>query len=84
SRGVVVFSGQMKGYGYLIEIEHGYGYRTRYAHLSGSTVKVGDLVKDAQLIGRIGSEGRSTGPHLHFEVLRFGKAINPEPFLPRV
>jgi len=82
SRGVVIFSGKMKGYGYLIEIEHGYGYRTRYAHMSASMVKVGDLVKDAQLIGRVGSVGRSTGPHLHFEVRRFGKAIDPQPFLP--
>lgn len=84
SRGVVVFSGQMRGYGYLIEIEHGYGYRTRYAHMSSAVVKVGDLVKDDQLIGRVGSVGRSTGPHLHFEVLRFGKTINPQPFLPHV
>ncbi|MDQ6991544.1 MAG: M23 family metallopeptidase [Mariprofundaceae bacterium] len=82
SRGVVIFAGKMRGYGYLIEIDHGYGYRTRYAHMSSAVVKVGDLVEDAQLIGRIGSVGRSTGPHLHFEVLRFGKAINPQPFLP--
>jgi len=82
SRGVVVFSGKMRGYGYLIEIEHGYGYRTRYAHMSSLMVKVGDLVKDAQLIGRVGSVGRSTGPHLHFEVLRYGHQIDPEPFLP--
>jgi len=82
SRGVVVFSGKMRGYGYLIEIEHGYGYRTRYAHMSAGTVKVGDLVKDAQLIGRIGSVGHSTGPHLHFEVLHFGHQIDPLPFLP--
>ncbi|MDQ6994298.1 MAG: M23 family metallopeptidase [Mariprofundaceae bacterium] len=82
SRGVVIFSGKMRGYGYLIEIDHGYGYRTRYAHMSSSVVKVGDLVEAAQFIGRIGSVGRSTGPHLHFEVLRFGKAIDPQPFLP--
>jgi len=84
SRGVVVFSGKMKGFGYLIEIEHGYGYRTRYAHLSSSAVKVGDLVADGALIGRVGSVGRSTGPHLHFEVLRFGRAIDPQRFLPHV
>jgi len=84
SRGVVVFAGKMTGYGYLIEIEHGYGYRTRYGHMSASLVKVGDLVKDSQIIGRVGSEGRSTGPHLHFEVLRFGEQINPQPFLPHV
>jgi len=84
SRGVVVFAGKMNGYGNLIEIEHGYGYRTRYAHMSASVVKVGDIVKDSQLIGRVGSVGRSTGPHLHFEVLRFGEQINPQPFLPHV
>jgi len=82
SRGVVVFAGKMKGYGYMIEVEHGYGYRTRYGHMSSVVVKAGDEVADNQLIGRVGSSGRSTGPHLHFEVRRFGKAIDPVPFLP--
>ena len=83
SRGVVVFSGKMEGYGYMIEVEHGYGYRTRYGHMSSSLVKVGDEVKDNQLLGRVGSSGRSTGPHLHFEVLHFGEQVDPAPFLPR-
>jgi len=83
SRGVVTFSGKMNGYGYLIEVDHGYGYRTRYGHMSASMVHVGDEVKDNQLLGRVGSTGHSTGPHLHFEVLRFGHRIDPAPFLPR-
>ena len=83
SHGIVVFSGKVKGFGYLVEVDNGYGYRTRYAHLSSVAVKAGDEVSDNQLLGRIGSTGRSTGPHLHFELRRFGKAINPEAFLPR-
>ncbi|MDQ6957036.1 MAG: M23 family metallopeptidase, partial [Mariprofundaceae bacterium] len=77
SHGVVVFAGKMRGYGYLIEIDHGYGYRTRYGHMSSAAVKAGDEVEYNQLIGRIGSTGHSTGPHLHFEVRRFGKDLNP-------
>ncbi len=83
SRGVVVYAGRHHDYGYMVEIEHGYGYRTRYAHLSSVVVKPGDKVDDAQMIGRVGSSGRSTGPHLHFEVYRFGKLLNPSKFLPR-
>ncbi len=83
SRGIVTFAGKMKDFGYMVEIDHGYGYRTRYGHLSAVTVKVGDVVEDNQLIGRVGSTGRSTGPHLHYEVHRYGQHINPLPFLPR-
>ncbi len=83
SRGVVVYAERHRDYGYMVEVEHGYGYRTRYAHLSSIVVKPGDEVKDGQMIGRIGSSGRSTGPHLHFEVYRFGKLLNPSKFLPR-
>ncbi len=83
SRGVVVYAERHRDYGYMIEVEHGYGYRTRYAHLSSIVVKPGDEVKDGQMIGRIGSSGRSTGPHLHFEVYRFGKLLNPSKFIPR-
>ncbi|MDX8401394.1 MAG: M23 family metallopeptidase [Mariprofundaceae bacterium] len=83
SRGVVTFAGKMKDFGYMVEIDHGYGYRTRYGHLSALTVKVGDVVEDNQLIGRIGSSGRSTGPHLHYEVHRYGRHVNPLPFLPK-
>ncbi len=83
SRGVVTFAGKMKDFGYIVDIEHGYGYKTRYGHLSSLAVKVGDEVSDNQLIGRIGSSGRSTGPHLHYEVHRNGRPLNPLTFLPR-
>jgi len=82
-RGVVTFAGKMTDFGYMVDIEHGYGYKTRYGHLSGIAVKPGDIVEDGQLIGRIGSTGRSTGPHLHFEVHRYGQHIDPSGFLPR-
>ncbi len=83
SRGVVTFAGKMKDFGYMVEVDHGYGYKTRYGHLSSLAVKVGDVVEDSQLLGRIGSTGRSTGPHLHYEVHLHGRHINPAPFLPR-
>jgi len=83
SHGVVVYAGKMNGYGYLIEVDHGYGYRTRYGHMSSAAVKAGDEVADNQLLGRVGSSGHSTGPHLHFEVRRFGKDLNPSSYLPR-
>lgn len=83
SRGVVTFAGKMRDFGYMIDIDHGYGFKTRYGHLSSIAVKVGDEVSDNALIGRVGSTGRSTGPHLHFEVHRNGKSLDPAAFLPR-
>jgi len=83
SPGIVTFAGKMKDFGYVVDIEHGYGYRTRYAHLSSLAVNVGDVVSGNQKLGRIGSTGHSTGPHLHYEVRRDGKLINPRAFLPR-
>ncbi|MDX8395742.1 MAG: M23 family metallopeptidase [Mariprofundaceae bacterium] len=83
SRGIVIFAGKIKDYGYMVEIEHGYGYRTRYGHMSSLAVKAGDEVIDNQMVGRVGSSGRSTGPHLHYEIHRFGKVMNPAKFLPR-
>ncbi len=65
------------GYGKSIIINHGYGYKTRYAHLSKFEVKKGDKIKRGQLIGLIGSTGRSTGPHLHYEVVKNGQKVNP-------
>ena len=83
SRGVVTFAGKMKDFGYMVDIDHGYGYKTRYGHMSSLAVKVGDEITDNQLVGRVGSSGRSTGPHLHYEVHRNGKTLNPSTFLPR-
>lgn len=83
SRGIVTFAGEMKDYGHMVEVDHGYGYVTRYGHLSSTTVHLGDEVTDGQVLGRVGSSGRSTGPHLHYEVRRFGHHLNPGKFLPR-
>jgi murein DD-endopeptidase MepM/ murein hydrolase activator NlpD len=69
------------GYGLLVEIEHGYGFRTRYAHLSRAHVAIGQRVQRGAHIGSAGSSGRSTGPHLHYEVRTHGRPINPTPFL---
>jgi murein DD-endopeptidase MepM/ murein hydrolase activator NlpD len=79
--GVVTWSGKRYGYGNLVEINHGNGYATRYGHNERNLVKVGDTVKKGELIALIGSSGRSTGPHVHFEVLRNGKAVNPSRYL---
>ncbi len=68
------------GFGNHIEIEHGYGYRTIYAHLSKYNIKAGQKVKRGDLIGFVGNTGRSAGPHLHYEVHKNGKAINPIDF----
>ena len=79
--GVVSWSGKRYGYGNLVEITHGNGYATRYGHNQRNVVKVGDKVKKGELIALMGSSGRSTGPHVHFEVLRDGKAVNPSRYL---
>lgn len=75
--GKVVYAGWKGPYGYLVEIDHENGYVTRYAHCSKIEVKVGDRVYKGQVIARVGSTGRSTGPHLHFEVLKNGVNVNP-------
>jgi len=69
------------GYGQMVEIEHGEGLSTRYGHMSMIAVKVGQKVRAGQIIGRVGSTGRSTGPHLHYETRVNGEAVNPEKFL---
>jgi murein DD-endopeptidase MepM/ murein hydrolase activator NlpD len=79
--GRVSFAGQKSGYGNAIEITHGNGMLTRYAHLSRIGVKVGQQVAAGTTIGGLGSTGRSTGPHLHFEVRINDRAVNPRPFL---
>ncbi|MGE5478509.1 MAG: M23 family metallopeptidase [Bacteroidales bacterium] len=79
--GRVVFAGRKGGYGRVVEVDHGLGVRTRYAHLSRITVRVGQAVALGGRVGLLGSTGRSTGPHLHYEVLVDGRPRNPQPFL---
>lgn len=79
--GVVSYSGVRSGYGNVVEVDHGNGYVTRYAHNSRLVVKVGDLVRVGQQIARAGSTGRSTGAHVHFEVWENGRVVNPRKFL---
>lgn len=81
ARGKVAFVGRRQGYGNCVEIDHGNGLRTRYAHMSAFRTRAGEPVAAGQLIGAVGSTGRSTGPHLHFEVRLHGQAVNPRPFL---
>lgn len=75
--GRVVFVGLVAGYGRTVIIDHGYGYRTQYSHTSIVLVKKGQAVKRGEVIARVGSTGRSTGPHLHFTVLVNGKQVDP-------
>lgn len=75
--GLVVYADTRNGYGRTVEIRHGNGLVTRYAHNQKLLVKEGDLVEQGQVIAKLGSTGRSTGPHLHFEVLEDGKQVNP-------
>ncbi|WP_224405121.1 M23 family metallopeptidase [Afifella sp. IM 167] len=79
--GRVVEAGWNGGYGRMVEIEHAHGISTRYGHLSRIDVKVGDTIVAGQVVGRVGSTGRSTGPHLHYETRRGDRAVNPNPFL---
>mgnify|MGYP000011525802 FL=1 len=79
--GVVTWSSKRYGYGNLVEINHGNGYKTRYGHNSKNLVEVGDTVNKGQKISLMGSTGRSTGPHVHLEVLKNGRQINPQKFV---
>jgi len=79
--GIVSYSGRRTGYGRVVEITHGNGYTTIYAHNQNNKVKVGERVKKGQTIALVGSSGRATGPHLHFEVKSNGTRINPSQFL---
>jgi murein DD-endopeptidase MepM/ murein hydrolase activator NlpD len=81
--GVVTWAGQRAGFGKLIEISHGNGFTTRYAHNQKSLVNVGDTVSRGEPIALMGSTGRSTGPHVHFEVLRNGRQVDPLTFIGR-
>jgi len=79
--GIVVYADTYAGYGNMIEIDHGNGLISRYAHASKVLAKVGDVVMKGQKIGEVGTTGRSTGPHLHFEVRLRGAPQNPEHYL---
>ncbi len=79
--GIVSWTGKRSGYGQMIDIDHGNGYITRYAHNKKLIVKVGTRVQKGDAIALMGSTGRSTGPHVHFEILRDGKSINPYNFV---
>ena len=79
--GRVSFVGTKSGYGRVVEVSHGNGMMTRYAHMSRQLTRVGEQVEAGDEIGKVGSSGRSTGPHLHFEVHINGRAVNPRPFL---
>jgi len=81
--GIVTWAGPRTGYGNMVEVNHGDGYSTRYAHASAVVVRVGDMVSKDQLIAYMGSTGRSTGPHLHYEVLTAGKQIDPITYIAR-
>jgi len=81
SPGTVVYAGTRSGYGYTVEIDHGHGFKTRYAHLRDIQVERGDVVAIGQRIGSMGSTGRSTATHLHYEVWFRGRAVDPVNFL---
>ena len=81
ANGKVASAGWAGGYGRMVEIDHGNGLSTRYGHLSEIGVKVGDPIKIGQVIGAVGSTGRSTGPHLHYETRIDGEAVDPQKFL---
>ena len=79
--GTVAFSGWDPEYGYLVVVEHGLGLETRYGHNSRLSVAVGDRVERGQLVASVGTSGRSTGPHLHFEIRKDGVAVDPRKYL---
>jgi murein DD-endopeptidase MepM/ murein hydrolase activator NlpD len=81
AHGTVKFSGWNGSYGKMMVIDHGYGTETRYAHINKLLKKVGDKVKKGETIALVGNTGRSTGPHLHYEVCLNGRAVNPQDYI---
>ncbi|MDC0598576.1 peptidoglycan DD-metalloendopeptidase family protein [Gammaproteobacteria bacterium] len=81
--GVVTYAGERQGYGLMVEVSHGNGYETLYAHGQEILVKPGDIVKKGQVIALSGSSGRSTGPHVHFEVHKNGRVVDPASYIQR-
>jgi murein DD-endopeptidase MepM/ murein hydrolase activator NlpD len=82
ARGTVIHAGPAGSYGNLVTVRHDNGFETRYAHLSAVDVRVGDLVEPGQDVGKVGTTGASTGPHLHFEVRQEGRPVDPSSLLP--
>jgi murein DD-endopeptidase MepM/ murein hydrolase activator NlpD len=81
--GVVTWSSERYGFGMLVEINHGNGYTTRYAHNDKNLVEIGQEVKKGETVALMGETGRATGPNLHFEVLKNGQRVNPVTFIRR-
>ena len=81
--GVVTLSGPRYGYGNLVEVNHGNGYKTRYAHCKELNVALGDVVRKGDVVALMGSTGRSTGPHVHFEVYKNGRTVDPAAYIHR-
>ena len=81
AKGKVVQSKWGTGYGNYIEIDHGNGFKTKYAHLNKSYVQKGDILQSGQEIGEVGATGRATGPHLHYEIIYNGTNVDPMPFM---
>ena len=79
--GTVTIAGWNGGYGKMVEVDHGNGFATRYAHLSQIDVEIGQPIRIGQIVGKVGSTGRSTGPHLHYETRVDGDAVDPQKFL---
>ena len=77
----MTFAGSASGYGTMVEVDHGAGLTTRYAHLSAVTVAVGESVEAGATVGRVGATGRATGPHLHYETRIDGEPVDPMRFL---
>ena len=84
SSGLVIFAGTHGGYGKLVTIRHDNGYLSLYGHLNEISVNLGDRLSAGQILGRVGSSGRATGPHLHFELRRKGKPVDPLKLFPEL
>jgi murein DD-endopeptidase MepM/ murein hydrolase activator NlpD len=80
---MVSHSGWIEGSGNVVILEHGFGFSTVYAHNTSNLVKVGQKVKRGDVVGYVGSTGKSTGPHVHYEVWKNGKTVNAQKYLPR-
>ena len=81
--GVVTWSGPRSRYGLMVEVNHGNGFATRYAHAEKLFVNVGDIVEKGESVALVGSTGRSTGPHVHFEIYKNGRVVDPAAYIHR-